>query len=199
MGRGDHVLDRPDLRERQARRRYAGTGRLILGRTGVLAPAPGMEPAGRQLEKSQHRSQGKILAGAIHGAQDAPLGAPVRQTRACKPKPRGSEQGEHEPEQCRELVDASPELQNFLSELRLREVRNLQTHHDRRRQTEPAARRRAWNAEVGGGGHVAGALDEMPKAVIIALLPAGRSRHGNDHRPISLATQLEDDVESEPT
>ena len=32
-------------------------------------------------------------------------------------------------------------------------------------------------------GHVPGALDEIPKLVVKALLTAPRGRHGNDHRP----------------
>ena len=157
-----------------------------------------MEPTGRHAEESQDRSQGKILAGPIHGAQDPHLGASVRQTRSCEAKPGGSEQGQREAEQRRELLDASPQLQDLLSELRLREVRHIQTDHDRRRRAQPATRRRARDAEVGGDGHVPGALDEMPKAMVVALLRAGRGRHGDDHRPFPHAAQLlEDDRASE--
>ena len=108
IGRGDHVLDRPDLGGRQSRRRYAGTGRLILERARALPLAPGMEPTGRHAEESQDRWQGKILARPIHGAQDPRLGASVRETRSCEAKPGGSEQGQREPEQRREFVDAAP-------------------------------------------------------------------------------------------
>jgi hypothetical protein len=160
IGRGDHVLDPPDLREHQSRRRHAGTGRLILKRTGVLKPTPRMAPARRQLEASQDCSQGKILAGAINGAQDAPLGPPVRQTPACQPKPRGSEQGEHEPE------SASRPASRALSSVELR--------GGWRR-----SRRRCVGRDAEGGDR--------------SLLPASRSRHGNDHRPISLAAQLLED------
>ena len=38
--------------------------------------------------------------------------------------------------------------------------------------------------------HVPGALDEIPKPVVVALLRAGRGRHGNDHRPFPHAAQL---------
>jgi hypothetical protein len=44
IGRGDHGLDRPDLGGRQSRRRCAGTGRLIVQCTGLLPPAPSIEP-----------------------------------------------------------------------------------------------------------------------------------------------------------
>ena len=47
VGRGDRVLNRPDLGPRQSIRRGAATGRLIVGRTRGLAPAPGMEPTRR--------------------------------------------------------------------------------------------------------------------------------------------------------
>jgi len=55
--------------------------------------------------------------------------------------------------------------------------------------TERAGR----DPEIGGDGHVPGALDEIPKPVVVALLRAGRSRHGNDHRPFPHAAQLLED------
>jgi len=79
----------------------------------------------------------------------------------------------------------------------LSEVDYIQTDHDRRRRAKPPTRRRARDSEVVGDGHVAGALDEVPKPVVVALLQAGRGRHGNDHRPFPRAAQLlEDDGES---
>ena len=42
--------------------------------------------------------------------------------------------------------------------------------HSRRRRAQPAAPRRARNAEVGGDGHVPGAVNEIPKPVVVALL-----------------------------
>ena len=47
LGRGDHLLDHPDFRRRQSRRRCAGTGEPIIERTRALPPAPGMKPTGR--------------------------------------------------------------------------------------------------------------------------------------------------------
>ena len=44
-------------------------------------------------------------------------------------------------------------------------------------------RRRAKDAEVRSNGPVPSTLDETPKPVVVALLGAGRGRHGNDHRP----------------
>lgn len=55
------------------------------------------------------------------------------------------------------------------------------------------------DAEIRGDGHVTGTLDETPKPVVVAALRADRSRHGNDHRPLTHAAQLrEDDQERSP-
>ncbi len=62
----------------------------IVKRTRVLSPAPGMEPARRQPEELQERPQRNARAGLIDGAQDPPLGAPVRQTLSSEAKPGGS-------------------------------------------------------------------------------------------------------------
>ncbi len=53
--------------------------------------------------------------------------------------------------------------------------------------------RRARDAEVRGDGHVPGALDEIPKSVVVALLRAGL-RHGHDHRPFPDAAQPLEDI-----
>ena len=50
------------------------------------------------------------------------------------------------------------------------------------------------DSAVRGDGHIAGALDEMPKTVVIALLRAARGRHAGDHRPFPHAAQLVEDV-----
>src|SRR5258708_864635 len=47
VGRSDHVLNRPDLGERQSRRGCAGTRGLIVERTRAFLPAPGMDPTRR--------------------------------------------------------------------------------------------------------------------------------------------------------
>jgi hypothetical protein len=154
-----------------------------------------VEPTRRHTEEPQDRWQWKILAGPIHGAQDPRLGASVRETLPRETKPGGAEQGQREPEERRELPDASPQFQDFLAELRFSEVHNIETDHDRRCSAQPATRRRARDSEVRGDGHVAGALDEISKAVVIALLRARRSRHADDHRPFPHAAQLlEDDT-----
>ena len=115
--------------------------------------------------------------------QDPQLGASVRQTRSCEAKPGGSEYGQREPEQRPELLDPSSELQHFLPELGLREFRTIQADHDRPRRAQPTTRRRARDSAIRSDGHIPGALNEMPKAVIVAALQAGRGWHGNDHPP----------------
>jgi hypothetical protein len=128
--------------------------------------------------------------GPIHGAEDPHLGASVRQTLSVEAKPGGAEQGHREPEQRREFLHAAPQLQDLLPELRLREVRHIQTDDDRRCRAEPSTRRRARDSEVRGDSYVPGALDEIPKPVVVALLRARRGRHGDDHRPFPHAAQL---------
>ena len=81
-------------------------------------------------------------------------------------------------------------------EFRCLEVRHVQADHDLRCLAEPPTGRRARDPEIRGDGHVPGALDEIPKPVVVALLKAARGRHGDDHRPFAYAAQLlEDDWE----
>ena len=87
----------------------------------------------------------------------------------------------------------------FLVEGRRAQVRYVQAHHDLRCLAEPPTGRRASDSEIRGDGHVPGALDEIPKAVVVTVLRAGRGRHGHDHRPFPHAAQLlEDDGERPP-
>src|SRR5467141_1919713 len=51
-------------------------------------------------------------------------------------------------------------------------------------QTLPTGRR-ARDPEIRGDGHVPGAVDELPKPVVVALLRAPRGCHGDDHRPFA--------------
>src|ERR1700676_979127 len=67
---------------------------------------------------------------------------------------------------------------------------HIQRDHNRRRRAQPATRRRARDAEVRGEDHVSGAVDEVLKPVVIALLRTARGRHGPDHRPLPPAAQL---------
>jgi hypothetical protein len=45
---------------------------------------------------------------------------------------------------------------------------------------------------------IPGALDEIPKPVVVALLRAPRGRHGDDHRPFARAAQLLKDMADRP-
>jgi hypothetical protein len=139
------------------------------------------------------------IAGKIHGAQDPDLGASVGQTLVGQLESRASKEAKGEPKECGELLHASPELQDFLVEGRRAQVRYVQAHHDLRCLAEPPTGRRARDSEIRGDGHVPGALDEIPKAVVVTVLRAGRGRHGHDHRPFPHAAQLlEDDGERPP-
>ena len=179
--------------------RRVRTGRLIVKRTRVLQPSPGMEPTWRQSQEPQDRPQRHILAGKIHGAQHPDLGASVGQTLVGQLESRASKEDKGEPKECGELLHASPELQDFLVEGRRVQVRHVQAHHDLRCLAEPPTGRRARDSEIRGDGRVPGALDEIPKAVVVAVLRAGRGRHGHDHRPFPHAAQLlEDDGERPP-
>jgi hypothetical protein len=100
------------------------------------------------------------------------------------------DQSQCQPQQRRQLLDASPELQDLLPEFRRREVRHVHRHHDSRRRTEPSTRGRAWDPEIGRDGQVPGALDEIPEPMVIALLGAGRGRHPEDDRPFADTAQL---------
>jgi hypothetical protein len=143
----------------------------------------------RHPQEPQEGPQRYTRAGTIHRAQDPDLVASVRQALFGEAKLGGSEQGQHQPKEHRELLDASTQLQDLLSELRLREVRPIQTDHDRRRDAQPPTRRRARDAEVRGDGHISSALDVMPKAMVVALLRTACGRHGPDHRPFPHAAQ----------
>ena len=53
--------------------------------------------------------------------------------------------------------------------------------------------------EIRGDGHVPGALDEVPKPVVVALLRTGRGRHRHDHRSFPHTVQLLEDDGVRPT
>jgi hypothetical protein len=75
-------------------------------------------------------------------------------------------------------------------QFRCRQVRHVQANHDRWCFAEPPTDRRARDPEIHGDGQVPGALDEIPKPVVVALLRASRGRHGDDHWPFAHAAQL---------
>ena len=69
--------------------------------------------------------------------------------------------GEHEPKQRRELLDASPEQEDLLPEFRVRAGGHVKTDDDSRRPAEPPACRRTGDTEIRREGHIAGAVDEI--------------------------------------
>src|SRR5262245_49777536 len=97
-------------------------------------------------------------------------------------------------EQRAELPDASPQLQNLLSKLQFREVHTIQNRPQpsvsRPASREPTSEgpRGPWQRSrprcVGR---------DLAKAMVVALLRAGRGRHGHDHRPFPCAAQLLED------
>jgi hypothetical protein len=91
------------------------------------------------------------------------------------------------------LLHASPELQDFLPEFRFLQIGDVQAHHDLGCFAEPPAGRRARDPEIRGDGDVPGAVDEIPKPVVVALPKAPR-RHGDDHPAFAYAAQLLEDI-----
>jgi hypothetical protein len=61
-------------------------------------------------------------------------------------------------------------------------LRHIQTDDDRCRFAQPPTRRRARDSQVRRYSHVPGALDQIPKPVVVALLRTGDGWQGNDHR-----------------
>jgi hypothetical protein len=88
------------------------------------------------------------------------------------------QQGEGQPEQRGELLDALSQLQNLLPQLGgVCEARYVQADHHRRRRSEPPTRRRARHTELRGDRHVPGASDKIPEPMIITSLRARRRFH----------------------
>jgi len=181
LERGHHVLDRQDLAWSQSMGRRVRAGRLIVQRTRVLKPSPRMEATRGQSQEPQECPQRHKVTGTIHGPQDPDFVASVGQTLVRQGESGASKQGESEPKECRELLHASPELQDFLLKFQGLQVRYVHAYREPRCLAEPATGRRARNPEIRGDGHVPGAVDEIPKPVVVALLRAPRSRHEDDH------------------
>ena len=137
-----------------------------------------MEPTRRQSQEPQHRPRGHVLTGKLHGAQDPDLGGSVGQTLVGQLESRTSKEDKGEPKEGGELLHASPELQDLLLEGRRAQVRHVQAHHDLPWLAEPPTGRRARDSAIRGDGHVPGALDEIPKPVVVAVL--GRAVVGMD-------------------
>ena len=145
---------------------------LIVKRTGVLQPSPGMEPTRRQSQEPQQHPQQNKCTGTIHGSQDPDFGTSVWQTRVRRRESRASKQGESEPKRCRELLHAWSVPHDLLLEFPCLQVRHVQAYDDLLCVHEPPTGRRARDPEIRGDGHVPGALDEIPQPVVIALLKA---------------------------
>jgi len=189
LGSGHHVFDRQHLACSQTNGRRAWTGRVIVKRTRVLESSPGMEPTRGQSQEPQKWGERHKRTGALHGSHDPHFGASVGQTLVRQCESRTAKQGEGQPKECRELLHASPELENFSLEFRCRPVRHVHSDDDRWRLAEPATRRRARNLDIRGDGHVAGVADEIAKAMVVAALRAPRRCHENDHRRFVHAAQ----------
>ena len=97
--------------------------------------------------------------------KDPDLDACVGQTLVRQRESRASQQGEGESKECRELLDASPERQDFLLKFRGPQVRHVEANHDLRCFAKPHTACRARDTEIRRDGHVPGALDEISKPV----------------------------------
>jgi hypothetical protein len=82
-----------------------------------------MEATRGQSQEPQERPQWHKVTGAIYGAQNPCFVASVGQTLVRQGESRASKQGEDEPEKCRELLHASPELQHFLLKFQCEQTR----------------------------------------------------------------------------
>jgi len=133
---------------------------------------------------------GSTRRALIDGPQNPQLVVTIGQSLARQREAGGAQQDQCEPEQGRKFLDASSELEDFLSEFQLGQVRHVQADHRGRRRAEPPPCRRPRNAAISGDGQVPGALNELAQPVVVALLRARRGRHGNDHRPFHHAAQL---------
>jgi hypothetical protein len=156
---------------------------MVVEGTRVL-PLPSMEPTRRQPKDPQERPQWDARAGLIDGAQDLPFGEAVWQPLPRQGESGGSVYGEHEPKQRRELLDASSEQEDLLSEFRVRAGGHVKTDDNGRRRAEPPACRRTRDTEIRREVHIPGAVDEISQSVVIPLLRADRARHAEDHQPV---------------
>src|SRR6516164_1928257 len=121
-------------------------------------------------------------AGALDGSQDPGFGMSIGQTVIRQGESRGSKQSERQPKERRELLDASPECQNFLLEFGCCQVRHVEADHDPWYLAKPPTGRRARDAKTCSDRHVSGSLDKISKPVIVAPLSTSGGRHRDDHR-----------------
>jgi hypothetical protein len=106
-----------------------------------------------------------------------------RRTGVRQRESRRSKQRDGEPKEYRELSHAPWQLEHFLLEFGCLRVRHVQADHDLRCLAKSPTRRRARDAQIRGDGDVPGALDEIPKSMVVPLLTPCRGGHGDDHRP----------------
>ena len=103
--------------------------------------------------------------------------------------------GKREPEQGRELLDASLQRQDLLPKFCLRQVRSTARLTTAcRRSAEPPTRRRSRDAAIRGEAELARASDEFPEPMVITLLPAGGRGHAGDHRPCAHSAPMLENV-----
>jgi len=94
-------VDHPDLRWRQAMRRRAPTGRLIVECARGVQPLPGVEPTRRQPEEPQEDLQRNACTSLIDGAQDPSLVGTIGESLACQRKAGDAQQDQRKPQQRR--------------------------------------------------------------------------------------------------
>src|SRR5262249_18093880 len=166
----------------------SSTRSMFSART-MLQPPPGVEATRRQSREPQQRPQWHNVTGPIHGVQDPDFVASDGQTLVRQGESRASNQSDGEPKECRELFHASPERQDFSLEFRCRPVRRVNADDDARCRAEPAPGPSSAGRQASRDGHVPSDMDEIPKAVIVALLKAARCGHAADHRSSANPTQ----------
>ena len=157
-----------------------------------------MKPTRRQSEEPQESLQRYERTGALDRSQDPDLGASVGQAITRQGESRGSTQRKGQPKECPQFLHSLAERNHLSLELRCVQVHDVQANHGVRYVAEPPSRRGARDAKIRRDRHVAGALDEISKPVIVAPLLASRGRHADDHRPFALGTQAIDVIASRP-
>jgi hypothetical protein len=80
---------------------------------------------------------------------------------------------QRESKQRGELADASPQYQDVTAEVSFTALAISKSHDRGRWLPHAPARRRSRNAACGREPKVAGVLDEVAEAMVVALLPAG--------------------------
>jgi hypothetical protein len=178
--------------------RRVRAGRLIVKRTRVLAPPPGMEPTRGQSQEPQQRTQWNDVTGTIHGSQDPDFVASVGQTLARQGESRASYPRRGRGERVRRASSRVAGAPGLLAGVPMPPGSLRRAYDDLRCVAEPPTGRRARDAEIRGNGQVPGGLDKIPKPVIVALLKAARGRHRDDHRSCADAAQLLEDIAGRP-